>query len=151
MACPGPAPAPVKLHRRPGPRRRSDPTAGEPPRGALSVSVKLGQFVVFAGALALLGLYTVSDQLARDEGFHVKITWVSIALLGVAAFVVVLPRFMRPPVPSGGSDADLAVSAHDAALTAAAVAPAQEIPATRGGRSSRWSPRPRCCRPRTIR
>jgi hypothetical protein len=36
----------------------------------LSVSVKLGHVVVFLAALALLGLYTVSDQLARDEGCY---------------------------------------------------------------------------------
>jgi hypothetical protein len=84
--------------------------------------VKIGQVVVFVAALGLLGLYTVSDQLARDEGFHVRITWVSLALLGVAALVVLLPRLTRRAVAPDHVDIDLAGRAHDAALTAATVA-----------------------------
>lgn len=88
----------------------------------ISTSMKLGQAVVFGAALALLALYTVSDQLARDEGFHVRIGWVSLALLGVAAFVVVLPRVTRVHAAPDGVGVDLAGRAHDAALTAATVA-----------------------------
>jgi hypothetical protein len=103
-------------------RAVTDP-AGEVPRDhALSTSVKIGQAVVFLAALGLLALYTVSDQLARDEGFHVRINWVSLALLGVAAFVVVLPRVTRARPADDGVEVDLAGRAHDAALTAATVA-----------------------------
>lgn len=97
--------------------------------GALSVSVKLGQVVVFVAALALLGLSTISDQLARDEGFHVKVSWVSLALLGIAAFVVVLPRVLRAADPVESTGVDLPGRAHDAALTAASVAPTPDVPA----------------------
>ena len=84
--------------------------------------MKIGQALVFVAALGLLGLYTVSDQLARDEGFHVRVTWVSLALLGVAAFVVVLPRVITVRAPADAPDVDLPGRAHDAALTATAVA-----------------------------
>ncbi len=110
---------------------RSEP-ARRSRAGALSVSVKLGQLLVFAIALALLGLYTVSDQLARDEGFHVRVTWVSLVLLGIAALVVVLPRILRATGPAGSAGVDLSGWAHDAALTAAAVAPTPEVAAGAG-------------------
>jgi hypothetical protein len=84
--------------------------------------MKIGQALVFVAALGLLGLYTVSDQLARDEGFHVRVTWVSLALLGVAAFVVILPRVITARGPADAPDVDLPGRAHDAALTATAVA-----------------------------
>ena len=89
-------------------RTVTDPANEEPPSRALSASMKIGQAVVFVAALGLLALYTVSDQLAADEGFHVRITWVSLALLGIAAFVVVLPRVTRAHVAADGVDIDLA-------------------------------------------
>jgi hypothetical protein len=120
------------------PRSRSRSRAGSPAARAartvngdarevtrvrqVSTPMKIGQLLVFLAALGLLGLYTVSDQLARDEGFDVRIDWVSLALLGVAAFVVVLPRITRVHVAADGVAIDLAARAHDAALTAATVA-----------------------------
>ena len=99
------------------------PTPHQPPRtGSLSTWMKLGQALVFVVALGLLGLYTVSDQLASDHDFHVQVTWESLALLGVAALVVLLPRVLVARAPADDVDLDLPGRAHDAALTATAVA-----------------------------
>jgi hypothetical protein len=88
----------------------------------VSTSVKIGELVVFLVALALVALSILSDQLARDEDFHANVGWVTFALLTVAAFVVLVPRFTRGGSDRDGADVDVASRAHDAALTAASVA-----------------------------
>ena len=77
---------------------------------------------MFVAALGLLGLYTVSDQLARDEGFHVRITWVSLGPPGRRGLRRCPAAFARAVRGTDGVDIDLAGRAHDAALTAATVA-----------------------------
>jgi hypothetical protein len=120
------------------PRSRSRARAGTPAaraaravsatgRGAgrertVSTSSKIGQLVVFLVALALVALSILSDQLARDENFHARVGWVAFALVAVAAFVVVVPRFAPRSSSGDGPGVDVPSRAHDAALTAASVA-----------------------------
>jgi hypothetical protein len=88
---------------------------------AVSRSTRVGQLAVFVVAIGLLLLYTLSDQLARDDDVHVRVDWISLALLAVAAGVVAIPWLTRSRGTSGAAGVELAGHAHDAALTAASV------------------------------